>query len=571
MFMRIPSQYRTAESFERDFGDPANPSSRLSFARALELDESEEYPTEHHVLLDSWHFPEQFIPAEAGGQFTSFEEVLALLRALSRRDLTVAVSHMITFLGALPVWMAGSDDQKRVAVDLIRGGGKMAFALTERTHGSDLLANELEAREEGDRFLISGEKWLIGNATRATAITLLARTRAEGGPRGFSLLFADKRLLDSAGFHHLPKVKTVGLRGSDLSGISFDRCAAPVAARIGPAGSGFELALKALQITRILCAGLALGAGDTALRVAVDFALTRRLYGGSVFDIPHARSTLSNAFIDLLICDAVAISAARALQVCPGQASVWSAVAKYFVPATVEKVMRDLSVVLGARFFLRDGHPWNMFQKMVRDSSIVSVFEGNSMVQLQGLGLQLEQLTTEPTRAEPDLRRLETVFSLSVPLPPFDPARLDFFSREGDDAVTGIPFLHGQLRAAKASDASLTSVQRISAEHQRLMAEVRAAYGESGRSVRRLQLAKQFAHLHAAACCSYFWIHNRDILGEFFGKEEWLSGCLNRLHSEDGAVIENGFVERELLDRSRNRRLFSAVAFQLASSSEIPQ
>ena len=157
-----------------------------------------------------------------------------------------------------------------------------------------------------------------------------------------------------------------------------------------------------------MCAGLSLGAGDTALRLAVDFALTRRLYGGSVFDIPHARSTLSNAFIDLLICDCVAISAARALQACPGQASVWSAVAKYLVPATVEKVMRDLSVVLGARFFLRDGHPWNMFQKMVRDSSIVSVFEGSTMVQLQALGLQLEQLTTEPattgTRSEPPAR-----------------------------------------------------------------------------------------------------------------------------------------------------------------------
>lgn len=570
--MAIPPQYRTAESFERDFGDPANPDSRLSFVRALELDEGEEYPTEPHALLDSWHFSEQFIPAESGGQFTTFEEVVALLRALSRRDLTVAVSHMITFLGALPVWMAGSDDQKRVAVALIRGGGKIAFALTERTHGSDLLANELEAHEEGDRFLISGEKWLIGNATRSTAITLLARTRAEGGPRGFSLLFADKRLLDSAGFHHLPKVKTVGLRGSDLSGISFDRCAAPAAARIGPAGSGFELTLKALQITRILCAGLALGAGDTALRLAVDFALKRRLYGASVFDIPHARSTLSHAFIDLLICDAVAISAARALQACPGQASVWSAVAKYFVPATVEKVMRDLSLVLGARFFLRDGHPWSMFQKMVRDSSIVSVFEGNSMVQLQALGLQLEQLTTEPAKPEPDLgRRLETVFSLSTPVPPFDPARLDFFSREGDDAVTGIPFLIDQLKSAKASEASLNGVQRVLVEHRRVTAEVRRAHGEPGRSVRRLQLAKRFAHLHAAACCGHFWIHNRDILGEFFSGEAWLSTCLNRLHADEGTVVDDGYVERELLDRSRNHRLFSAVAFQLASSPGMSQ
>jgi alkylation response protein AidB-like acyl-CoA dehydrogenase len=570
MSMRIPPQYRTAESFERDFGDPADPHSRLSFATALELDEREAYPSEQHVLLDSWRFPELYIPAECGGQLESFEEVLALLRALARRDLTVAESHVITFLGALPVWIAGSDDQKRLAAGLIRGGDKIAFALTERTHGGDLLANELEAREDGDRLLISGEKWLIGNATCSTAMTLFARTQAEGGPRGFSLLFADKRLLDSARFHHLPKVKTVGLRGAELSGICFDRCAAPAAARIGPRGSGFELALKALQVTRILCTGLSLGAGDTALRLAVDFAVTRRLYGGSVFDIPHARSTLANAFLDLLICDCVAISAARALQACPGQASVWSAVAKFFVPATVEKVMRDLSVVLGARFFLRDGHQWSMFQKMVRDSSIVSVFEGSTLVQLQALGLQLEQLTTERTRPEPDLnRRLETVFSLRMPLPSFAPGQLDLFSREGDDAVAGIPSLCDQIRSAKASGASLTAMERVSAEQRRLSAEVRQAHGLSGRSAARLQLAKRFAHLHAAACCAHFWVYNRDILGEFFGREEWLSTCLNRLHSEDGTVVEDGYLERELLDRSRNHRLFSAVPFQLASQGTV--
>jgi alkylation response protein AidB-like acyl-CoA dehydrogenase len=566
MSMRIPPQYGRAESFERDFGDPANPHSRLSFAAALDLDEREEYPSEHHALLDAWHLPELYIPAECGGQLTSFEEVLALLRALSRRDLTVALSHVITFLGALPVWIAGSDDQKRRAGDLIRGGGKIAFALTERTHGADLLANELEAREESNRLVITGEKWLIGNATRSTAMTVFARTRAEGGPRGFSLLFADKGLLDPAAFHHLPKVKTVGLRGSDLSGICFERCAAPADALIGPKGSGLELALKALQISRILCTGLSLGAGDTALRLAVDFALTRQLYGGHVFDIPHARSTLSTAFIDLQICDCVAISAARALQACPGQASVWSAVAKYFVPATIETVMRDLSVVLGARFFLRDGHPWNMFQKMVRDNSIVSVFEGSALVQLHALGLQLEQLATPPAGQEPDRsRRRETVFSLRMPLPPFDPQRMDLFSRDGEDAVAGIPFLYDQFRSAKATDATLNAVQRVAEQHRRLTADVRQARGQSGRSVRLLQLAKRFAHLHAAACCCHFWIHNRDILGEFLGSEEWLTSCLNRLHAEDGAVVEEAYVGRELLDRSRNHRLFSAVPFQLAA------
>ena len=188
------------------------------------------------------------------------------------------------------------------------------------------------------------------------------------------------------------------------------------------------------------------------------------------------------------------------------------------------------------------------------------------MVQLQALGLQLEQLTAEPAKPEPDLsRRIETVFSLRLPLPSFSPERLDLFSRDGDDAMTAIPFLAGQLRSANVSDASLNVVQRLSAEHRQLTADVRRAHALSGRSARLLQLAKRFAHMHAAACCCLFRIYNRDILGAFFGQEEWLSRSLNRLHSDDETMGEDGYVEQELLDRFRHHRLFSAVPFQLAS------
>jgi hypothetical protein len=380
------------------------------------------------------------------------------------------------------------------------------------------------------------------------------------------LVFADKRLLDSAGFHHLPKVPTVGLRGADLSGICFERCSIPGAARIGLAGSGFELALKTLQITRTLCVGLSLGAGDTTLRLAVDFALTRRLYGETVFDIPYARAALSTAFIDLMICDCVAISAARALQMCPGQSSVWSAVAKYFVPTRVENAIRDISVVLGARFYLRAGHPWNMFQKMVRDSSIVSVFEGITVVQLHALGLQLEQLTSSHDMlADAASRRLETIFSLRRPLPPFEAGQLDLFSRDGDDAVAGIPFLCDQLGSVGVSRMVLDCARNVSGQYRQLTLEIRQARGVSSRSPKLLELARRYTHIHAAACCIGFWIYNREILGDFFCREEWLLTCLDRLSSENGGMVEDPQVERELLERYRHQRLFSTIPVQLAS------
>ena len=568
--MPLPAQYEAAAAFESYLGDPADPASRIPFASALELDEREEYPFAAHRELDRWRLPEMYIPAACGGKLDSFEEVLALLRVLARRDLTVALTHAITFLGALPVWIAGSDDRKRTTAELIRGGGKIAFALTERMHGADLLASDFEAREagnEGDGYVVSGEKWLIGNATRAEAIVLFAKTRAEGGPRGFSLLFAEKRLFDPATFHHVPKAATVGLRGADISGIAFERCAMPAAALIGRAGSGLELALKTLQITRTLVTGLSLAAADTALRLAVDFAFTRRIYGAAVFEIPHARAVLSGAFLDLTICDCVATCAARALHVCPDQASVWSAATKYFVPATLDSSLREMAGILGARFFLRSGHEWSMFQKIARDSSIVGVFEGTSVVQLHALGLQLEQLVDPAEKIDSArTQRLEAIFSLAAPLGKFDARQMDLISRDGGDAVHGIPWLCAELRMAEVGEAAMRCVELVALQYRELIADIAASTRLAERSTARLELARRYTHLHAAACCIGFWIHNRETAGDFLAGEAWLCGCLNRLSGDAALAADAGvgdWVSRELIVRYREHRLFSVVPFQL--------
>ena len=393
---------------------------------------------------------------------------------------------------------------------------------------------------------------------------MFARTRPEGGPRGFSLIVAHKELLDPATFHHLPKVPTVGLRGADLSGICFNGCAVPESARIGPSGSGLELALKTLQITRTLVTGMSLGAADTALRLALDFALERRIYGGSVLAIPHARASLYGAFLDIMICDCVAIAAVRALQVRPEQAAMWSSAAKYFVPARLDGAMRDLSVVLGARFFLRSGHPWCMFQKVMRDSSIVGVFEGTGVVQLHALGLQLDQMTTSRVPEDDLNRSLKTIFSLTEPLPSFEPRKMDLISRDGCDPVSGIPMLRDQVRSAGASEAVMVPVESVFQQWRDLISDIgqaqRLRQGSSG----MLELARRYTHIHAAACCIAFWLHNRRTLGDFFGREEWLADALNRLFAVEPRLQENEPLGRELVERHSQKRLFSAIPIQLA-------
>ena len=579
------TQYRAAESLERKLGDPFAPDNVFSFGNAVALDEREEYPEQACQLLDELKVSDYYIPSQLGGELKSFEEFIAVLRVVARRDLTVAIAHGKTYLGAVATWVGGSDEQRRRLAGIIKGGSQVALALTERSHGSDLLASEVEAARAAGGYELSGEKWLINNATRGAALTVFAKTGDRSDPRGFSLLFVEKR--ESAGptYRTLPKIKTHGIRGADISGITFDRTFVPEDSVVGQVGAGLEIMLKAFQLTRTVITGLSLGAADTALRVALDFALARKLYGDSVFAIPHARRLLCDAFVDLLICECLSIASARSIHAEPEQMSLRSAVAKFFVPTTVEKLLKSLSVVLGARQYLRQEHCNGVFQKVYRDNAILSLFDGSTAVNLHAIGTQLGQLTRRAEHADEERAelsgRLARIFSLTQTLPDFDPAALTLHNRGRDSVLQGLRLSLEKLSSVEPKDAGEGSTLELIVERVRAVLDevesqrerVKASLGDNGfnKSPEMFEQAERYCVLEAAACCVHMWVHNREVLGEFFGRGDWLVLSLERLLVRLGrrrAILPREHEERvagELERLYHERRLFSVVPFQLAA------
>ena len=331
--------------------------------------------------------------------------------------MTVGVSHMMTYLGSCIVWFVGTEDQKLRLAKIVKSNDQVGIGYHEKEHGSDLLACELSATKDSVGFILSGQKWVIGNPRRASTLVIFARTNPEGGPRGFSTFMVEKRELPESAYSYLPKFRTHGIRGHEMSGISFDNCPLSPGALLSTPGSGLENLLKSSQVSRIIVTATCLGAVDTALRTTLRFALTRKLYGHTVFAMGPAQRVLVDAFLDLMICDCVAIAATRSLHEAPDQMSVGSAVTKYFVPTTSDQTIRNLATVLGARYYLREGHDWGIFEKILRDCAIISVGHLSSTINLSHLASQLLQLSEY--RAKTSLRnpaescsRLESVFSL---------------------------------------------------------------------------------------------------------------------------------------------------------------
>lgn len=164
----------------------------------------------------------------------------------------------------------------------------------------------------------------------------------------------------------------VGLRGCRWAGVEFDDCPVPESALLGPEGSGIETALRSFQISRTVISATAVAALDTSLRTAVRF--DRENSGGWQGRGIDGRTgaALTNAFVNLLLYDSLAVVATRALHLLPAETSVYSAALKYLLPRVLTETMYDLSIVLGSGFYTREG-TLGIFQKHVRDVPVLSL------------------------------------------------------------------------------------------------------------------------------------------------------------------------------------------------------
>jgi len=452
------------------------------------------------------------------------------------------------------------------------------MGFSEDRAGNDVLATETVAVPDGDSFLLSGEKWLIGNATTSAFLSVLARCGAD-----LSFFLVHKRDLDPATFRHLPKIRTLGLRAHDLSGIAFDRSRIGAHAVLGESGRGVEMMLRTVQITKTLTAAMSLGLVDSALRIALRYARERRLYGREIAALGPIKELLVGAFVDALACDCVATSTARALTAAPERISLWSAVTKYHVPVGCERIVRDLSVVLSARFYLRERVAEGLFQKISRDLAITSIFEGTTLLQLMFIGAQLDAVT----RADGARRRRELVgvdlrelFHLGHAAPAWDIDRPRLLvSNAGQDEIlqsfeTSARAFQAAHRSAAGDRTVLETIAALLAalvEERRLLVDrIASQRSPAARSAQ----ARAHCALHAAAASFHMWIYNRDLIGGAFADGKWLALCLARQLRElagpaspepPGEFTDDVF--RWMQQIADEGRMFSVVGLPVASTT----
>jgi alkylation response protein AidB-like acyl-CoA dehydrogenase len=522
----------TPSPLDAMLGDPDDQDNPFGFASFLAADERDDLHQAGERLLDAYGLGAEFVPKRLGGRLHRIDELGRLLRPLFRRDGALALGHGASNLvGSVNVWSEGGAEQQRWLADVLCRNGRIAAAYTDMATGNDVTRTAFRAEIRRDELILNGRKEIINNLARAEAVTVLARTSDAPGSRSHSMVLVDMATAPRDRLRFLPRFRTSGVRAMYLGGLEFRDCALPGTSLTGRPGEAMETILRAFQATRAVLPSAALGMVEQQLRTVTAFAVERRLYRRTVADLPHARAVLAGAFLDTLIVDSLATTVCRALHLLPSHTSVYAAAVKFLAPLLFQDTVEALSVVLGARSFLREG-PYGVFQKHARDLPVASLVHAGGTVCQATIIPQLPRLARNGwpagEAAPPE------VFHLAGELPEVDFGRLRVTAGRSDPLLSTLEETAVRLR----DEPVLSALCEQLTGELRGLSEVCEALAPRDRTPLAgpvsFDLAERYALLLAAACGLGVWLENQDHPSAFLREPDWLVGALSRLTARLG-------------------------------------
>jgi alkylation response protein AidB-like acyl-CoA dehydrogenase len=354
--------------------------------RAAEIDAKAEFPWDLKELLAQQDLLGTCFEERHGGTSLDTVAQTILVEEIARADATTSLIPIVQKLGALPILLAGTEEQKdRYFPRLASGEWLAAFGLTEAAAGSDVASNRMRATRDGDDYRLNGSKRFITHGSVANLVTVFALTDPEaGGRKGMSAFIVET---DTPGFA-APRVEhKMGIRGSPTAELTFDDVRVPAANRLGEEGEGFKIAMETLDRSRLGIAAQAVGIAQGALDASVSYAADRRQFGERVIDFQGIQWMLADMASQTEAARQLTYAAAARVDANAPDLPYWTSSAKLVAGDTAMRVTTDAVQVLGGYGYIIE-YP---VERMMRDAKITQLYEGTQQIQRLIVARQLLQ------------------------------------------------------------------------------------------------------------------------------------------------------------------------------------
>jgi len=316
------------------------------------------------------------IPEEYGGMGLGLLDASIIVEELAWGCSGITTAMVGNSLASAPLIVGGSHELKAKYLGRLAEEPLMAaYAVSEPGAGSDVAGLSTKAEKKGDEWVINGSKLWITNAGVANWIMVLARTdkNADAG-RAFTAFIVDA---DTPGVQvDTKKLDNMGQRASDTRGITFENVVVKDSNRIGEVGQGFKLAMKAFDITRPEVAIVGVGLAQRALDESMRYASERKAFSKPIGSFQMVQQMISDMVVGVETSRLMVYKACSEYDI-GNKNTYYASIAKLYASELAKKCTSDALQIFGGMGYNKD----TGIEKLVRDSYILTIYEGTSQIQ----------------------------------------------------------------------------------------------------------------------------------------------------------------------------------------------
>jgi isovaleryl-CoA dehydrogenase len=348
---------------------------------AAQIDVSNEFPRQLWRPMGELGLHGITVEEEWGGLGLGYLEHCIAMEEISRASGAVGLSygaHSNLCINQIRRW-ATAAQKKRYLPKLISGEHVGALAMSEVGAGSDVVSMRLQARAQGDRYILSGSKFWITNAPHADTVVVYARTGT--GTSDITAFIVERTL---RGFHAAKALNKMGMRGSDTAELVFEDCEVPSDNVLGKPGGGLAVLMSGLDYERVVLAAGPLGLMQACLDVVLPYVLERKQFGKPIGSFQLMQGKIADMHVALNSSRSYVYAVARACDA--GKVNRLDAAGSIlFASENAVRTCLEAIQALGGAGYTKD---WPV-ERYLRDAKLYDIGAGTNEIRRFLIGREL--------------------------------------------------------------------------------------------------------------------------------------------------------------------------------------